>query len=787
MKNLLSLINERTVFFDGAMGTILQENGLLPGEKPEIWNITHPDVIRQIHDSYIDAGCDIIKTNTFGASPVKFKDTEYDFASLTERGVEIARSCAEKAGRRVYVALSIGSLGKLIKPLGDLSFDEAVDNFRQIIRAGRKADFVLFETLSEAYEIKAALLAALEENILPYAVTAMLDDSGRLLSGGKAGVVYTLAESLGAFAVGLNCGVGPQKMLELVKPFVRETRLPVIVNSNAGMPREEGGKTVFDVNADEFSDGAKKLCEAGVSFVGGCCGTAPEYIEKVVAKLKDFTPVIRAVKEHTRIASQTDAINIDDMPLVIGERVNPTGKKALREAIKAGDMEYVLREALAQKDADILDINAGVPGIDEAKKLSEMVFAIQSVTTKAVQIDTGDTKAMENAIRICNGVPIINSVNGKKESMESVFPIVKKYGCPVVCLCLDENGIPDTVEGRLKIAENILNTAAEYGIKKSKLIFDALVMTISTGEYNAIITLDTLKELKKRLGVCTVLGVSNVSFGLPERSGINSAFYTMALQNGLDLGIINPLDCNMMAAYRSYLALCAKDRLGIKYIEAYSGEKVEKRTENTEYSLFEAIRQGLSEDSEKAAEKLLKSGVPCIDVIENHLVPALDEVGRGYESKTVFLPGLLMSAQAAKSAFTVIHRYMPVSETSKGKLIIATVEGDIHDIGKNIVKALLENYGFEVIDLGKDVKCEKVVEAAKENKVKLVCLSALMTTTVTNMEKTVALLKKELPDCKTLVGGAVLTPDYAKEIGANYYAKDAMESVRIATNFFTNQ
>lgn len=787
-ENIKDIFGKKLLFFDGAMGTQLQAKGLLPGEMPEVWNLTRKEDILSVHRAYIAAGCDILKTNTFGANPIKYTDGKYDVSDLVCAGIAAAREAADEVtNRKVYVAHSIGPLGKLLRPIGELDFEDAVEAFKVAVRAGADADFILFETFSDTYEIKAALLAAKEAGNLPYAVTVMLDENGRLLTGGDGASAAVLAESLGAFAVGLNCGQGPDIMKKLLPAMAESTSLPLIVNSNAGLPRVENGVTVFDVSPDKFAEDEAELVKIGACAVGGCCGTSPAHIEKVVALLRGVSPITREVTPHTCVSSYTHTVNIDVRPVMIGERVNPTGKPRLKEALRSGDLGYLCREALSQNAAQILDVNVGLPEIDEKETLCRAVSSIQAVCDQPLQIDTGNAAAMEAATRLYNGKPLLNSANGKRSSMDAILPIAAKYGACLVCLCLDEDGIPETADGRLRIARRIAEEADKYGIPRKNLLFDALVMTVSTGAENALVTLEALRKIKAELGVCTVLGVSNVSFGLPERSNINSAFYTMALAAGLDAGIVNPLDPKMLSVYRSYSALAACDPLGIEYIAAYSGTAQTAVKEQKEVTLADAIKQGLSSEAASCAEKLLKDGKDALEIIDGELVPALDEVGRGFENKTVFLPQLLMSAEAAKAAFGVIREHIANTGSkgkSKGKIVIATVEGDIHDIGKNIVRALLENYGFDVIDLGKDVPCEKVVEEAKKHGVRLVALSALMTTTVPAMEKTIALLKKELPDCATLVGGAVLNEEYSQMISATAYAKDAMASVRFALEFF---
>ncbi len=695
----------------------------------------------------------------------------------------------------MYAALDIGSIGKLLKPLGEISFDEAYKTFQEIIIAGDKAgaDLILIETVSDSYEIKAAVLAAKENSNLPVVVTMIFDESGKLLTGGDVASVTAMLEGLGVDAVGFNCGLGPEQMKNLLPQLTACCSLPVVVNANAGLPVVVNGQTVFHVAPEEFAQSVKTLVEMGAGIVGGCCGTTPAHIQRVVELCKDMEIKPVTDKNLTVVSSYNHAVYFSRKPLIIGERINPTGKSKFKQALREHDMEYIYKEGLAQeeKGAQILDVNVGLPEIDEPRLMEEAVTGIQAIIDLPLQIDTSDTAAMERGLRYYNGKPMLNSVNGKKESMESVFPIAKKYGAVLVCLCLDESGIPETVEGRLRVAEKLVKTAAEYGIPKKNLVIDALVLTISTGQDNANVTLETMRRIRYEMGLHTVLGVSNISFGLPERSRINTAFFTMAMNNGLSAGIVNPSSEPMMSAYYSFNALIGEDEQCMAYI-ANASQTADKPSaapaqKNSALTLEEAIIKGLSESAGEATVRLLEQNMDALAIINEKLIPALDVVGKGFEEKKMFLPQLLMSADAAKASFEAIKATLSKqgkNSESKGKIVIATVKGDIHDIGKNIVKTLLENYGFDMLDLGKDVDPELILKTVQENQVKLVGLSALMTTTVVNMEATIKLLREHHAGCKVMVGGAVLTQEYADMIGADFYSKDAMGSVRYANALY---
>lgn len=778
-------IGKRILFFDGGMGTLLQEQGLQAGELPETWNLKNPEPIIQIHKAYLAAGADIILANTFGANRFKYGE---DLEKIVTAGVANAKKAVAESGKKAYVALDIGSTGKLLKPMGTLDFEEAVGVFAEIIRVGEKAgaDLILIETMSDTYELKAAVLAAKENSALPIMATVIFDESKKMLTGASPQVVVSLLEGLGVDALGINCGLGPKQMKEIVKELLKYASIPVIVNPNAGLPRSENGKTVFDVGAEEFAEDMEEIVTMGAWFAGGCCGTTPAHIQAMVEKCKEITPVPITPKNYTFVTSYSTAVELGGIPVIIGERINPTGKSKFKQALRDHNIDYILEEGVKQEDsgAHILDVNVGLPEIDEAAMMESIVYELQSIMPLPLQIDTTNIEAMERALRIYNGKPMINSVNGKAEVMEQVFPLVKKYGGVVVGLALDEDGIPDTTEGRLAIAEKIYQTGEKYGISRKDIVIDALVMTMSTNNESAKITLDTVKEITARGGK-TVLGVSNISFGLPQRELINAAFFTMAMNNGLSAGIINPNAKAMRQAYDTFCVLGGYDAQCMNYIENYAvtdAPNAAAKPATAKLNLTDSIIKGLKDQAYRATEEELKTKEP-MEIINGELVPALDVVGQGFEKGTMFLPQLLMSAEAAKAGFEAIRQYVQShgeAQEKKATIVIATVKGDIHDIGKNIVKVLLENYGYEVIDLGKDVPPEKIVETVVDKHAPLVGLSALMTTTVVNMEESIKELHKEAPWCKIMVGGAVLTQEYADMIGADFYGKDAMQSVYYA-------
>lgn len=779
------------------MGTLLQAEGLQPGELPETWNIERKETIRKIHQSYFEAGSDIVLTNTFGANALKFHDENCSLKAIIDAAVENVRFGAKagiRDGRDYYVALDIGPTGKLLKPLGDLSFEDAYEAFKEVVQYGEKAgaDLIHIETMSDTYEVKAAVLAAKENTNLPVFATMIFDDKGKLLTGGDVPSVVALLEGLRVDALGINCGMGPKQMLPILQQIAQYTSLPIIVKPNAGLPKQRDGQTYYDVTPDVFAKQLQEIVKAGACVIGGCCGTTPKHIRAMISACKDLEMTKPTFKNHTIVSSYGKAVELGDMPVIIGERINPTGKSKFKQALKEHNLDYILKEGITQQDkgAHILDVNVGLPDIDEVVMMKEVVRELQSVTSLPLQIDTVDTEAMEQAMRIYNGKPMVNSVSGKQESMNAVFPLIQKYGGVVIGLTLDENGIPKTAKGRLEVAGKIIEEAKKYGIDKKDIVIDVLTMTISSEPNGAKTTLEALKMVRDTYGVRTALGVSNISFGLPSRPVINANFYTMAMQNGLTAGIINPSSEDMMRSYHSYCALMNYDTNCENYIAHYGNQEPAKTTvpAGQQIDLKTAIEKGLKEDAYQTTVALVKTKEP-LEIINTYLIPALDTVGKGFEKGTVFLPQLLMSADAAKSSFAVLKEELEKNggeEKEKEKVILATVKGDIHDIGKNIVKVLLENYSFEVIDLGKDVAPECIVETVLEKEVKLVGLSALMTTTVVSMEETIRQLREKAPDCKVMVGGAVLNQEYADMIGADFYGKDAMQSVYYAQKILTN-
>lgn len=792
--NILEKIRNGFTYFDGGTGTVLQKKGLMPGELPEEWNLTHREEIIDLHLSYINAGSHIINTNTFGANILKFERNHLE--EIITAAVENALEAKRRSGRSdVWIALDIGPSGKLLAPYGTLDFEDAVSVFAETVKIGadKGIDLINVETMTDSYETKAAVLAAKENCALPVFATNVYDAKGKLMTGADAKTMVAILEGLGVDAVGLNCSLGPAEMKEIAQSICEFSSLPVIVKPNAGLPVTENGQTLYNVTPESFAQEMREIAKGGAVILGGCCGTDPDYIKALKEKTEDLEVAEITEKNTTLVSSYTHAVEIGKKPVIIGERINPTGKKLFKEALRNNDIDYILGEGFSQqeKKCHILDVNVGLPEINEKELLTRVVRELQAVIDLPLQIDTSDIDAMESAMRRYNGKPMINSVNGKQESMDKVFPLVKKYGGVVVGLTLDEKGIPETAEERLAIAEKIYNEALKYGIKKKDIIIDPLTLTVSTGKENAAVTLEAVRGIKKNGGK-TVLGVSNISFGLPERQNINSVFYTLALEAGLDAAIINPKSEDMMKAYYSFCALRGFDENFLDYIEFASDTKKEVPVINDgkgEISLKDAVIKGMGEKASQAAEKLLPELAPT-EIIDTILIPALDEVGQNFETGKIFLPQLLMSADAAGKAFDEIKKKIAEkgdSAVKKGTIVIATVKGDIHDIGKNIVKVILENYGYDVIDLGKDVSPETVLQTVLEKDIKLCGLSALMTSTVPAMEETIKLLKEKAPDCRTVVGGAVLTQEYADMIGASFYAKDAMETVRFAEEVFDKQ
>lgn len=844
MENLKDLIGKEILFFDGGTGSVLQEMGLKPGELPELWNVTNPEKIVLLNKGYFDAGANIVKTNTFGAFSTKFPDEKGETSKIVKNGIEIrvptlknvifsaienAKKARELNGQeKKFIALDIGPCGKLLKPMGDLDFEDAVSLFKTSILYGleKEIDAILIETMNDSYETKAAVIAAKEacESVkkdLPIFVTNVYDEKANLLTGANPEVMVSILEGLGVSALGLNCSLGPEQMIPVVARLLKSASIPVIVNPNAGLPREENGKTVYDVTPLDFAQKMLEIAKKGAALLGGCCGTTPTFISETIkaiqneAKCSRKIPLFKEIvpKNESVISSYAKTVYFGKnyVPVLIGERINPTGKKKFKEALRNNDIPYIIHQGLEQEEAGahVLDVNVGLPEIDEEKMMVRVMCELQAVTNLPLQIDSSSPSVIEKALRRYNGKALINSVNGKQHIMDEIFPIVKKYGGIVVGLTLDENGIPDSAEERLKIAEKIYQNAEKWGIPKKDVIIDTLTMSVSSDINAAKATLGAVKGIFES-GGNTILGVSNISFGLPNREFVTSAFFTMALKLGLSSAIMNPLSDEMLKSYFSFCLLEGKDKDCLNYInfaEKYSekkekekslliaqnpngagGQKIEQKSdEKTEFSsLSNAIIHGLKEDAKNLTIELLKS-LEAVEIIDKHIIPALDFVGQKFEIKKMYLPQLLMAAEGAKSAFAEIKTYLEKSGKKgkpKGKVIVATVHGDIHDIGKNIVKVLLENYDFEVLDLGKDVPPEVIVDAAIKNDIKLVGLSALMTTTVPAMKATIELLREKKPDTKVCVGGAVMTQEYADSIGADFYGKDAMATVSYAQKVF---
>lgn len=782
------LLQKEFVSLDGATGTVLQKRGLKLGEAPVLLNIEKPEILTQLHKEYIAAGADIICANTFGANRYKLKDSGYGVEEVIAAGIANAKKACE--GTEALAALDIGPIGQLLEPVGTLSFEEAYEIYKEQIIAGSGCDVIMLETMTDLYELKAAVLAAKENSDKPIICCMTFEENMRTFTGCSVSAMALTVEGLGVDAVGINCSLGPKELFPAVEELCRWTTLPVAVKPNAGLPDPITNQ--YNIGAEEFAQLAQRFVALGVKLFGGCCGTDPEYIRELNRMLSGKSFVKRENKVPAACCTPSKTVIID-RPRIIGERINPTGKKRFKEALLANDTDYILGQAIEQVKggADILDVNVGLPGIDEKEMMIKAVKAIQGVVDVPLQIDSTIPEVLESALRVYNGKAVVNSVNGEEKSLQAVLPLVKKYGAAVVGLCLDENGIPKTTEGRFKIAEKILNRALSLGIRREDVYIDCLTLTVSAEQEGAAETLKAVEAVKTKLGLKTVLGVSNISFGLPERVKISSTFLTMALTKGLDLPIINPNTDSMTAAVRAYNVLMCHDKNSAEYISCYGQKEQEAPVSQASASeknidLSYALENGLKGEGARITEELLKTTDPMA-IINDILIPALDKTGSEFEKGKIFLPQLILTAAVAQSCFEVIKdRFAKTGEksVSKGKIILATVKGDIHDIGKNIVKVLLENYGYEVIDLGKDVDCMAIVNCAIENNVHLVGLSALMTTTLVSMEEAIKLLREHNADCKIMVGGAVLTPDYAEKIGADYYAKDAKESCDIAKKVF---
>ena len=799
---MFTLNTDRIYFFDGAMGSMLQSRGLKLRQVPETLNITNPELIRSIHDEYSQAGADFITANTFGANRFKLAKSGFTVHEVIQAGLAIAR---ESAGTHSLVALDIGPTGRVIAPLGDASFTEVYDAVAEMVIAGKsQSDVILLETFTDLYELKAAVLAARENSDLPIFATMSFDESGKTFFGAGIESMAATLEGLGVSALGVNCSLGPAQLLPIVKRLCEVSHIPIMVQPNAGLPVMRDGVTHYDVTPEEFAAISCEFAKMGVNILGGCCGTTPRHIalmKQAVQNTQDHA-VKRSVPDDTVICSPSKLVTFGKKFVVIGERLNPTGKKTLQKALRDGDMDYILREAVKQQDqnADVLDLNAGLPDIDEPEVLTHALTEIQGIVNLPIQIDSSDYHALESAARVYNGKPILNSVNGKPESLAHVLPIAKKYGACVLGLTLDEHGIPETAEQRLAIARRIVNEAEKLGIPRRNVLIDCLTLTASAQQKLVPETLKAVRLVKEELGVCTVLGLSNVSFGLPRRPLVNRTMMIAAMMAGLDGAIINPGDSDLQETLHAWRLLTGDEsdmQDYITYCESHPANTTasaasaqQKTSQDTGiHTLDSAIAKGLKDEAANMTRELLATLKP-LEIIEKNIVPALDSVGKDYEAGKVFLPQLIKSAEAAKSAFEVLSQAM-TSEGSNGKsrgpVVLATVYGDVHDIGKNIVRTIFENYNFDVIDLGKDVPPEKIVEAVERRNVHVVGLSALMTTTVASMKETIEKLKSSHPDVKVIVGGAVLTPDLAKYAGADYYAKDAMEGVRILTELLEGE
>lgn len=788
------LIGKKIIYLDGGMGSVLQQKGLQAGELPEILNITNPQLIQEIHYEYYLSGSDVTYSNTFGANKLKYEDTEHDYKELIVAAIDNVRAARERFEDRdeKFIALDVGPIGKLLKPVGDLDFEEAVEIFKEVIKTGADAgaDLIAIETMSDTYELKAAVLAAKEVCDLPIIATVAFSDDKRLLNGADVKTVISLLEGLRVDALGMNCGLDPRNIKDIVEEFLHYSSLPLVLKPNAGIPENINGEIKFNMEPDDFGKIMREFVEMGANIVGGCCGTTHDHIRRLHEETHTLPLIAPTFKNHTFVSSYTKTV-ICNEPKIIGERINPTGKKLLKQALINKDMSYILKEAIAQeeKGAHILDVNTGLNEIDEQEMSLAVMRAIQEISTLPLQIDSAKTNVLETSLRYYNGKAMLNSVNGKKKVMEEIFPIVKKYGAVVVALTIDDDGIPNDAIGRYNIAKNIVETAKTYGIDKKDIVVDPLCMTISSDKNAANQTLKALSMIKENLGVKTILGVSNISFGLPKRELINHTFFTSALRCGLDFGIINPGSDTMMMAYDAHMVLAGFDENSSNYIAKYSNENTVAApvAKTLDMSLKEAIKKGLKEDSFNIAKNMLSEHQP-LDIINSELIPALDEVGAGFEKGVIFLPQLMMSADSASRAFDALKEKMAAMEDGskeKQKIILATVKGDVHDIGKNIVKVLLENYGYDVYDLGKDVDYDLILDTIKKEKVNLVGLSALMTTTVDNMQETIRLIRETIEtEVKIMVGGAVLTKAYAEKIGADRYCRDAMESVRYAKEVF---
>ncbi|NFN85627.1 homocysteine methyltransferase [Clostridium sporogenes] len=788
--NIKDYIKENILIFDGAMGTMLQKLGLNISDLPEELNILESERIINIHKKYIEAGAKVVTTNTFGANEIKLKQSKFSVESIIDKAIDNVKKAREN--KEILIALDIGPIGQLLEPMGTLKFEEAYEIFKRQIVQGQKsgADIILIETMTDLYEAKAAILAAKENTNLPVFCTMTFEKNKRTFTGCTPLSMILTLEGLGVDALGVNCSLGPNELGDIVDEIIKYSSIPIMVQPNAGLPTIKEGKTIYNIKPKEFAYFQRSIVEKGVRIVGGCCGTTDEFIREIVYSLKDVK--IKKIKENNicGVCSSTKPVLIDGVK-IIGERINPTGKKLFKEALRNNDTDYILKEAISQVEcgADILDVNVGLPEINEEETMKKVIKEIQSIIDTPLQIDSNSPKVIEKALRVYNGKAIVNSVNGEDKVLDNVLPLIKKYGASIVGLTLDDKGIPKKAEERLKIAERIINKALEHGIKRKDIFIDCLVLTASAQQEDVRETLKAVTLVKEKLNVKTILGVSNISFGLPNRELINKTFLAMSLQSGLDLPILNPNNKEMINIINAYKVLNNEDKGAATYIEKYTNEisnNKEVKTQKSNLTLKEIVIKGIKEEAYSKTKELIKDREELL-IINEELIPALDEVGEKYEKGIIFLPQLIQSAETVKKAFTAIKEKLREDNSpkiSKGKILMATVKGDIHDIGKNIVKVILENYGFDIIDLGKDVEAEKIVEEVKKNNIKLVGLSALMTTTVNSMKETIKILKERDMDCKVFVGGAVLNEEYAEMINADYYAKDAKEAVDIAKGFF---
>ena len=790
-------LKDNLLIFDGAMGTMLQKEGLPIGDNPEIFGMKNPDKLLKIHKKYLEAGSNVLTTNTFGCNELKVTKLGYTVEEVIDNAIKVAKQAIEESDKSKprFVALDIGPIGEMLEPMGTLSFDKAYEIFKRQAIQGEKsgADLIIIETMMDLYEAKAAVLAAKENTNLPVICTMTFDENGRSFTGCLPQAMVATIEGLGVDALGVNCSLGPKQLLPIVKIITELANVPVIVQANAGLPVIENNQTIYKMTAKEFFQGVKNFVDLGVSIIGGCCGTNETFIKEICDNIDLLQRKKPNKKNSTIVCSSAKYVDIQG-PVIVGERLNPTGRQPLIDAYSSGNNDYVINLALEQSNegSEILNVNVGVPDLDEEKAMTRVIKGIQEVVDVPLQIDSSNVKALEAGLRYYNGRTIVNSVNGKEKSLETILPLVKKYGACVVGLTLDEKGIPDTAEGRFEVAKKIVERAESYGIKRSDIFIDCLSLTVSAQQDEAMETIKAIKMVKERLGCKTILGVSNISFGIPNRQGLNNTYLNLSLGAGLDLCIINTEDKTMIQSVYAYKVISNMDKGCLQYIEKFKDVSIENKSNEKKnhdnLTLEDAIERGLKEEAKDLTTQILNTKDEHY-VLDEVLIPALDRVGNKYDKGELFLPQMIQAAETVKVALNIIKERLSKgnSSSSKGKIIVATVQGDIHDIGKNIVKIMLENYGYEVIDLGKDVPIEEVVKRAKEEKIELIGLSALMTTTVENMKKTIEALKENNIKAKVFVGGAVVTKEYATKINADYYSKDAKSAVEIAKINFSDK